>query len=212
MSTETVFWSEDLLNFVNEKNYLEIIPTKDMTYAQQLNSISRFALYYSILLFIFKRDVSSIYVFLIIAAFTAFLYHFDNNKKQQEMFVMNKLGVMKNKQSSYCYKPTTDNPFMNVTYGDYKDFPNRPKACNVADGKVKSTVNKYFDKNLYRDVDDVHHKNASDRQYYTNPVTTIPNDQEGFAKWLYATEKTCKEGNGNRCHMYNDYNFDTFNK
>ena len=32
-----------------------------------------------------------------------------------------------------------------------------------------------------------------------NPNTTIPNDQESFAKWCYEVPKTCKEGNGNQC-------------
>ena len=41
----------------------------------------------------------------------------------------------------------------------------------------------------------------SSRQFYTNPSTTIPNDQEAFAKWLYYNpEKTCKEGNGLECY------------
>ena len=31
------------------------------------------------------------------------------------------------------------------------------------------------------------------------PVTTIPNKQVEFAKWLYMGPRTCKEGNGDRC-------------
>ena len=57
---------------------------------------------------------------------------------------------------------------------------------------------------LFRDVNDLFGKNNSQRQFYTVPGNSIPNDQDTFAKWLYATPKTCKEGNGLQCaaNMY----------
>jgi hypothetical protein len=33
----------------------------------------------------------------------------------------------------------------------------------------------------------------SQRNYFTMPWTTIPNDQEKFANWLYKNPDTCKE-------------------
>jgi hypothetical protein len=36
------------------------------------------------------------------------------------------------------------------------------------------------------------------------PSTTIPNDQTAFAKWLYLSPPTCKEGNGAQC-VANNY-------
>ena len=32
-----------------------------------------------------------------------------------------------------------------------------------------------------------------------SPGKSIPNDQGNFAKWLYGTMPTCKEGNGLQC-------------
>ena len=32
-----------------------------------------------------------------------------------------------------------------------------------------------------------------ERQFYTTPINTIPNDQTEFAKWLYDSGPTCKE-------------------
>ena len=60
--------------------------------------------------------------------------------------------------------------------------------------------------NLYKDVSDIFSKNNSQRQFYTTPVTTIPNDQGSFADWLYKTPPTCKENNGNQCVANNFYN------
>ena len=36
----------------------------------------------------------------------------------------------------------------------------------------------------YRDPNDIYNRISSERQFYTTPNTTVPNDQTGFAKWL----------------------------
>jgi hypothetical protein len=100
----------------------------------------------------------------------------------------------------YKTSPTANNPFMNVLMSDYSENPQKKEACDVSKGKTKKLVKKYFNNNLYRDVSDVYNKNASDRNYYTMPISTIPNDQESFAKYLYGQDKTCKEGAGEVCH------------
>ena len=56
-----------------------------------------------------------------------------------------------------------------------------------------------FEHNVYRDVDDVFDRRSSSRQFFTTPNTTIPNDQSGFAKWLYERGPTCKDGDGDVC-------------
>ena len=42
----------------------------------------------------------------------------------------------------------------------------------------------------------------SQRNFYTTPSTTIPNDRESFQKWLYNTPQTCKE-NQEFCNSLN---------
>ena len=44
-----------------------------------------------------------------------------------------------------------------------------------------------------RDVGDLYGKSNDQRQYYTMPSTTIPNNQTSFAKWCYGVGPTCKE-------------------
>jgi hypothetical protein len=89
---------------------------------------------------------------------------------------------------------------MNVLVSDYSINPTRKKACDIRKSNISKQVNEYFNKNLYRSVSDIFNKEASDRQWVTNPVTTIPNDQNDFAEWCYKTKPTCKEGNGNMCY------------
>jgi hypothetical protein len=110
--------------------------------------------------------------------------------------------------SSNCTGPTIDNPFMNVTMKDYMNLDengtilDRQPACDSNDPDIKKQVDDYFKNNLYMDIDDVFGKMNSQRQFYTNPSTTIPNNQDEFAKWLYKTPETCKENS--ECLRYED--------
>ena len=74
------------------------------------------------------------------------------------------------------------------------------RACNIQIKKIKNKINDYFKIPVFKDVIDIYDRNFSERQFYTIPSTTIPNDQEGFSKWLYARDKSCKENNGERCY------------
>ena len=60
--------------------------------------------------------------------------------------------------------------------------------------------NNYFKTPVYKDVTDIYERNFSERQFYSVPATTIPNDQESFSKWLYFRKPTCKENNGEQCY------------
>lgn len=108
-----------------------------------------------------------------------------------------------------CIEPTIDNPFMNVTMKDYMNLDkngkiiDRPPACDPNDKDIKEMMDESFNNNLYRDVSDVFGKMSSQRNYYTMPWTTIPNNQNEFAKWLYLNPKTCKEDQDN-CLLYED--------
>ena len=46
-------------------------------------------------------------------------------------------------------------------------------------------LNKKFFKDTYRDIDDIFDRKSSFRNFYTNPVTTIPNDQKSFADQVF---------------------------
>lgn len=96
--------------------------------------------------------------------------------------------------------PTSRNPFMNILLDEYKYNPNRPEAAPVGNGMVKQTIDDYFRVNWFSDPTDVFGKNQNQRQYVTQPSTTVPNDQGSFANWLYKIPgKTCKEGGRAAC-------------
>jgi len=96
--------------------------------------------------------------------------------------------------------PTARNLFMNVLLDEIKYNPDRPSAAPVDDPTVKQTFDDYFRIQWFSDPTDVFGKNQSQRQFVTQPSTTVPNDQGAFADWLYRIPgKTCKEGGREAC-------------
>lgn len=200
MSQEKI-WYQDPFHFIDEKTFAKFFPTKNMTFTQQLNALLRFAIYFAIVVFIFRMRVDIFIVPVIVAGLTFFLYYFDKNASAKDKFEMQSKNYMLNKKDgTVCLGPSKSNPFMNVLVTDIYDNPSRPKACDLTDKTVTKQARRFFDYNLYRDVDDIFHKNASDRQFYTTASTTIPNDAESFAEWCYGSGPTCKEGNGTKCY------------
>lgn len=96
--------------------------------------------------------------------------------------------------------PKARNLFMNVLLDEIKYNPDRPEASSVNDPTVKQTFDDYFRVQWFSDPTDVFGKNQNQRQFVTQPSTTIPNDQGAFANWLYKIPgKTCKEGGRDAC-------------
>lgn len=91
--------------------------------------------------------------------------------------------------------PTSRNPFMNILLDEIKYNPGRPPAAPVSDPNVKQTFDDYFRVQWFSDPTDVFGKNQSQRQFVTQPSTTVPNDRESYQNWLYRIPgKSCKEG------------------
>jgi len=193
-------WFEDPKTLFTKENYSKFYPSKDMTFPQQLNTFVRLSIYFSIVVFVLKKDSNIFFVVIFVCIFTFFLYKIDTENKITEKLYLDKNNLRVNSKKEVCQIPTKDNPFMNVLISDYATNPTRKKACHD-----KALTKKYFDSKLYRDADDIFHKQASDRQCVTNPVTEIPNDSVAYAKWLYGVkEATCKE-EGFSCYknLYN---------
>jgi hypothetical protein len=97
-------------------------------------------------------------------------------------------------------EPTARNPFMNVLVDEYKYNPNRPSAASVSNPNVKTSMDDYFKIQWFSDPTDVFGRNQNQRQFITQPSTSVPNDRGSYQDWLYKLPfKTCKEGNAMVC-------------
>jgi hypothetical protein len=193
-------WYEDVPGFFTQENYYVILPMSNMTFEEKVNALVRFFVYLGIVLAFVKANSKYLFFGIIAAVVSVIIVEFDKSQKvKAEKFLERKdLAVVDN---TVCVRSTVDNPFMNPTIADITYNPNRPAACGLDNPLVQDKVEQNFNARLYRDVGDLYGKMSSQREFYTMPSTTIPNDQTGFAEWLYGAGPTCKEGEGMRCNQ-----------
>jgi len=191
------FWLNNYKILFYKENITDFFPTYDMTLIEKLNAIFRMSIYLSIILYLFTNNYLYLYIFIIIGAFTIFIYY--NQKDNLELYFNsipdsdNNIIQKKHIESDLSdIKPTTSNPFMNINLitDDKEKLAPEPSWNNE---KIQKEIENKFGYNLYRDVGDLYGKSNSQRQYFTMPSTTIPNNQTAFAKWCYSTGPTCKE-------------------
>lgn len=201
--TDETIWFKDPIGFLQNERLSKFIPESHSPLSDQLNAIMRFALYYGAFIFVFRRSYAAVYVPLVIAVITYLVYTTEDGalRERESMRTQRNEGVDDITGES-CTMPNRSNPFMNVLLSDYESNPTRPRACDISRPKNAQAAEAMFEHNLYRDADDVFNRNASSRNFYTTASTTIPNDQAGFANWLYGMPKTCKEGDGDVCAVH----------
>ena len=190
------FWYDDYHILFMKDKLSQFFPTKDMTMVEKMNALMRMGIYLGVALYFVTYNYLYLFIPILIGVFTYYIYQ--NKKESFELYfnsIDNSITNRSNKKildEVETISPTVNNPFMNINL--ITDDKTRPAATPTwNDDKLKDTVEDKFNYNLYRDVGDLYGKSNSQREFYTMPATTIPNEQTQFAKWLYSTDSTCKE-------------------
>jgi hypothetical protein len=179
------FWMDNITILFDQKKLLSFVPNKNMNKNQKLNAAVRFSIYFSIILYLFNSNYLVFYIPIFLSLITIYIHKYYNI----ETFSIKKKKDKKKKTSkNRCILPNNKNPFMNNLVSDYKFNTKKNPACRH-NPQIKQKMENSFNHNLYKNVGDIYGKNNSQRQFYTMPSTTIPNDQNKFAKWLYNTPK-----------------------
>lgn len=168
-----------------------------MNFKEKLITVASVIIFISLIAALIFREMSFILFGLILCIFLFYIYLYNEEvrvKRKENLDLFNR-DVINQKT---CVKPSKDNPFMNPNILDKTnlDF----NACHVDNKKVRKEISTYFKNPIFKDVIDIYDRKFSERQFYTVPATTIPNDRESYEKWLYSRDKTCKENNGERCY------------
>ena len=192
-----MFWLDNLNELFNPILY----PNVNMTIDEKINAIIRLILFTGIIATLIFNDSRYILFIFIIMLISILIYNYqiDKNKRIEKYLNDNDLDIINNEK---CIKPTQENPFMNPSLiGN-----NKYKSCSIENEKIKDDIDYYFNNNVFRETDDLYDKSLLDRQFYTVPSTTIPNNREVLASWLYDRGPSCKENNGEQCfnNLYND--------
>jgi len=220
------FWTEEpRVLFDNALDFFPFSEEAKICSTTALNSLTRFAVYLGILLCLVTRNNMYLGIPVLGAFLSVGLFY---NMKHQgtlrkgilptmgppfnEGFTPNIVGssasdkiiedIIGTKQRTY---PTNTNPFMNILINEIGDYPKKPPAKYIASPEVKKTIDDSFEVSLYGDPGDVWNRNQGQREFYTMPSTSIPNDRDSFQNWLYRIPgKTCKEGNTSVCKTGTD--------
>jgi hypothetical protein len=196
------FWSENPRILLDDaREFFPFSENDARCTAAALNSFTRFGIYFGITLAIVRLNPAWLIIGILFAtfAFIAWTYMektgtvregFVDTLKVEGKPVPDVIGVEKRTES------TAANPFMNVLLSEISDNPTRPPA------RYRTDLDKYFETKFYNDPGDAFQHMQSQRQWVTQPSTTIPNDQESFQNWLYRTPGvSCKEGNMDVCNF-----------
>jgi hypothetical protein len=170
-----------------------------MSFKEKILSIVFLIIFLSIILLFIFREPAIILIAIVLIILLFYIYLFDEKTKIEtnEHLSNRNLAIVNNQ---ICVRPSYDNPFMNPSIVDYSNNNNDIKACPYNEADVEHNVNSFFKDNVYKDINDIYERNFSERQFYTVPATTIPNDRKSYEQWLYYRDKTCKENNGIQCY------------
>lgn len=124
-------------------------------------------------------------------------------------------AMLYNELNNEYTKPEENNPMMNVLLPEISYDPKRSEAAPAYNSEVEKELNnktkdyvvdttfgdgtkkqqEYIRRKLFSDLGDNYNFDFSMRNFYTNPNTTIPNDQGGFANFCFGDMISAKEGN-----------------
>lgn len=166
-----------------------------MSVDDALNSVVRFTVYLSILLFMCSMEVKYFVYVPVVMAITVALHQLypGGAKRITEQFRMG--TAVSGYTGSDVTLPTQDNPFMNPTLIDINENPKKPRAADPTDIKVRDQVNQQFAQtsNVYLDTTDIFQLMTAQRNFYTVPA----DDHEGLLQFLgkgAASGKILNEG------------------
>jgi hypothetical protein len=196
------------INILFEKDTLfNIIPTSIMSNGEKINSITRFSLYLSLLLYLATGNYLYLYIILGTIVITYLIYIFNeteffknnmvdnmgDNDNTNDNMGDNTNDNMDDNTNKLCKKPTMENPLMNPLLGD-NPYENNG-ACNIENNTFLEKIDKRFCNKLFQNTSSIFNNRNNQRAFYTVPSSGSVNDQTAFAKWLYNTPVSCEIGN-----------------
>lgn len=208
------FWTKDP-NVIFQYP-LEFFPVEEMTMEQKLNALTRLVLLLTLILFIMTKHIRVLFVtFLTLGSIAYYGYvSVIENFEGTTTSPVDEMIVSANFDTSEVFAdPNITNPFNNTLMTDYEKAEHKkpaPPAYSEETSKiileeVKGLIAEanpeqpLINSKLFRSLEDDLKFEQSLRPFFSNPATTIPNDQTAFADFCYGSMVSCKEGNPFAC-------------
>jgi hypothetical protein len=170
INNPTVLFSRD--------TWFKFVPMSYMDIPTSLNAIVRFTVYFSIIMSM--TDSKYLIAIPVVLVLTVIAEKVFPHVRSLEAF-KNVTSILEN-----YTRPTPTNPFMNPLLTEITDNPNRADAAPVTSSKVKREIEKAFQhtSDIYMDTTDRFDMAQSMKTFHTLQSAKIPNDQDGFLKFL----------------------------
>ena len=159
-----------------------ILPGKNRSMNDNFNRCSRFLLLIGAIMSILTGNIAYLLFSILLLYLCGYMY------KNYGGFVFSRFN------NENCQNPTPENPMANVLLSDYKNAIEKKPACKYDD--VKNQINNSLYDAFNVDENDFNWKNNSQRQFFSMPSTTIPNDRDAFLDFVSGGQrykKMCKE-------------------
>lgn len=187
------FWGEHIDVLWQQDRLSEFFPLSHQSLEERVNALSRLIIYVSIVIAFVRSDGTVIQfgLFLMLV-----IYVLWKNRGETQATIAEKITESIDKEGfepapvkidqEACTKPTNENPFMNVLYGDPA---NKPPPCQ--EPGTQETAANLLRKQLFMDTDDLFDKRANERLFMTTPASKVP-DRDKYANWLIGGISDCK--------------------
>ena len=160
-NSDDKLWVDDITVLIDGDFLTEFFPHFKICLNRKLNAITRLSIYVSTALFVYNKNINSLFLALITMSIIYLVNMAQKNHDNYKNINEKNITVSK-KRFRKCIKTSQENPFMNVLLTDYQDDPKRQMACQTESSKVvKQNVEDNFNTNLYKDVSNVYNKKFS---------------------------------------------------
>jgi hypothetical protein len=184
MDPKEIFKTSDLLKFW---------PTATQSADERVSASTRFVLYAMCIVYIINRDPR---IFALGGIALAILYYMWTSNMIKDGKMRSTIGDARLSSvfRSNVTLPSVENSMGNVLLTDYVDNPDRPAAAWYP--SVRTQVQQ-----AWSQIHPFERQRDAERNFYTMPASTIPNDQTGFAQAAYGKPfaPKCHDQGGAAC-------------
>jgi len=205
------FWGDDIEILWNVSRLNEFFPLAEQSLSERVNAFSRLIIYISIAVAMYQNKSLPVQFGLFLLVLIYIMWKNKDNKVSDDVATRIEKSLEKfssgteqeytgsGKGSDECTRPTKENPFMNVLYGD---SVHKPPACQ--DPGSQEMASNLLKQQLFMDVDDLFDRRSNERLFTTVP-SKVP-DKEKYTNWLIGGISDCKTDG--ICPPYDDVRYD----
>jgi hypothetical protein len=207
------FWYENPNILLDPSHVYEFFPNETMSYEQKLNAITRVVILLTLLGFFLTQKFRILIIGGITILAILVLYKSQKKRDKVEGYENPVSEVLREKHitvpTDVFDEPSASNPFSNILLPDYEYNVNKKPAPpsfneNINEKILREAKQLVINQNktqpdiadkLFKNLGDEYQFEQSMQRFVSQPGTTIPNNQSGFAEFCYSSMVSGKEGN-----------------